>query len=98
MESKSYKSKMKQNNYTELLGFSFNNIYSKNDPPDVVDPTSVFFSGFFGTSYRKSVLFRPIVSTGLIVSPKKVVGCRGWIRYVEGCWRFPYLKIEKLPD
>ena len=25
---------------------------------------------------------------------KKVVGCRGGSRYVEGCWGFPYLKIE----
>ena len=29
------------------------------------------------------------------MSPKKVVGCRGGSRHVEGCWGFPYLKIEK---
>ena len=27
-------------------------------------------------------------STELIVSPKKVVGCRGRSRHVEGCWEF----------
>ena len=32
-------------------------------------------------------------STELIVSPKKVVGCRGGSRNVEGCWEFPYLKL-----
>ena len=21
--------------------------------------------------------------------------CRGWSRYVEGCWRFPYLEIKR---
>ena len=26
---------------------------------------------------------------------EKMVGCRGGSRYVEGCWRFPYLKIKK---
>ena len=31
MNPKSYQSKMKQNNSTELLGYSFNNIYSKDD-------------------------------------------------------------------
>ena len=30
-----------------------------------------------------------------IVSPKKVVGCRGGSRNVERCWGFPYLKTEK---
>ena len=29
-----------------------------------------------------------------LVSPKRVVGCRGGSRYVEGCWGFPYLKIQ----
>ena len=28
------------------------------------------------------------------MSPKRVVGCRGGSRYVEGCCGFPYLKIE----
>ena len=27
-----------------------------------------------------------------LVSPKRVVGCRGVSRYIEGCWGFPYLK------
>ena len=33
--------------------------------------------------------------TELIASPKKVVGCRGGSRNVEGCWGTPYLKIKK---
>ena len=37
-------------------------------------------------------------STELIVSPKKVVGCKGGSRYVEGFWGLPYLKIEKLAN
>ena len=36
-------------------------------------------------------------STELTVSSKKVVVCRGGSRYVERCWGFPYLKIQKLP-
>ena len=32
------------------------------------------------------------------MSPKKVVGCSGGSRHVEGCWGFPYLKIEKLAN
>ena len=31
-----------------------------------------------------------------IVSPRKVVGCRGGSPNVEGRWWFSYLKIEKL--
>ena len=30
-----------------------------------------------------------------LMSPKRVVGCRGRSRYVEGCWGFPFLKIKK---
>ena len=33
-------------------------------------------------------------STELIVSPKKVVGCRGGNQNREGCWWFPYLTIK----
>ena len=29
----------------ELLGYSFNNIYGKTDPPDPLDPNSRFFPG-----------------------------------------------------
>ena len=29
------------------------------------------------------------------MSPKRLVGCRGGSRYVEGCLGFPYLKIKK---
>ena len=36
--------------------------------------------------------------TELIVSTKKVVGCRGGSRNVEGCWGVHHLKIEKLPN
>ena len=46
MKSKSYYSKMKQNNSSEILSFSFNNnIYNKNDPPDSLDRKSGFFPG-----------------------------------------------------
>ena len=33
-EMKSISPKMTQNNHTELSGYSFNEIYSRNDPPD----------------------------------------------------------------
>ena len=39
---------MKQNNATELSGYSFDNIYNKNGPPDALDPKSVFFARFPG--------------------------------------------------
>ena len=29
---------------------------------------------------------------------KSTVWCRGGSRYVEGCWGFPYLRIQKLPS
>ena len=29
-----------------------------------------------------------------LVSPKRVVGCRGGRRYVEGWWGFPYVKMK----
>ena len=45
MNSESYQSKMKQNNSIELLSYSFNNIYNKNDPPDPLDPKPGFFAG-----------------------------------------------------
>ena len=47
MKANKYWSKMKQNNSTELLGFSFHNIYSKVAPPD---PKSGFFFDFLGFS------------------------------------------------
>ena len=50
-------------------------------------------SGVQAHSFPPSSLDRR--SAELIVSPKKVVGCRGGSRNVEGCWGFPYLKIEK---
>ena len=31
-----------------------------------------------------------------LVSPKRVIGCRGGSRQVEGCWGIPCLKIKKL--
>ena len=46
MKSKSYESEMKQNNSTELFGYSFNNIYNKNGPPDPLDPKPAFFPNF----------------------------------------------------
>ena len=51
---------MQQNNSTELLGYSFNNIYSKDAPPDPLDPKSVFFPIFLGFSIgNRSSLWRP---------------------------------------
>ena len=46
MKFKSYQSQMMQNNSTQLLGFSFNNIYSKDGPQTPPDPKSGFFSDF----------------------------------------------------
>ena len=37
---------MKQNNYSEFLGESLNDIYNENDPPDPLDPKSAIFRGF----------------------------------------------------
>ena len=34
-------------------------------------------------------------SIEFILSPKKLVGCRGGSRNADGCWGFPYLKIKK---
>ena len=55
MKPKSYWSKMKQNNSTELLGHAFNKIYNKNSPhphpTHAPDPRSGFspdFPGFAG--------------------------------------------------
>ena len=45
MNPKSYSSKIKQNNSTEVLGCSFNNLYNKNAPPDPLDPKSTIFPG-----------------------------------------------------
>ena len=36
---------MKQDNSTELLGYSFENIHNKNNPPEPLDPTSAIISG-----------------------------------------------------
>ena len=41
---------MKQNNSTELLGNSFDEIYNKNGPPDPPDPKYRFFPDFPGFS------------------------------------------------
>ena len=31
-----------------------------------------------------------------LVSPKRVVGCKGGSRYVEGCWGFPYSEMKSM--
>ena len=46
MKSKNYQSKMKQNNSTELLGYSSNHSYNKNGPPDPLDPNRQSFPDF----------------------------------------------------
>ena len=43
VKPKSDYTKMKQNNITELLGYSFHNIYNNADPPDPLDPKSTIF-------------------------------------------------------
>ena len=48
MKSKSYESKVKQNNYTELPGYSFNNIYNRNESSDPLDTKTAFVHGFSG--------------------------------------------------
>ena len=54
MNFKSYSSKMEQNTSTKLLGYSFHNIYNRNDPQNPLDPKSVFFPKvseiFYGAS------------------------------------------------
>ena len=37
-------------------------------------------------------------SAELMVSPKKVVGCKGGSRYVEGCWGFSNFKNFNFPN
>ena len=54
----------KQNDYTELLGHSFNHIYSKYDPPDPPVPKSGFF-------YRKAWL-------NIRLSNQRIVGLTFW--------------------
>ena len=49
---------MKQNNHTELCGYSFHNIYTKNGPTDPLDSKSVFFLGV--PSLSKGHLVREI--------------------------------------
>ena len=43
MNFKSYQSKIKHNNSTELLGYYFHNVHNKNGPPDPLDPKSAIF-------------------------------------------------------
>ena len=50
MKSKNYKPKTEQNNSTELFGNSLNNIYNKNDPPDLLDPQICLFLEYSGFS------------------------------------------------
>ena len=54
MKSKSYLSKMKQNNSKELSGLSFLNICNKNSTPDPLVSKSAICSGFSRIFYRKS--------------------------------------------
>ena len=42
--------KTKQSNYTEFFGYSFKNIYNRNDLPDPLDPKSSILTGFRGFS------------------------------------------------
>ena len=51
-------SKTKQNNSTEFLGYSFDDIYNKNGPPDPLDPRSGFFPGFLRFSTGTALFSR----------------------------------------
>ena len=60
---------MKQNNYTELLSFSFIKIHHKNAPPDLPDPPdpkSGFVPGFFKISHRSPIV--PVLESIEILS------------------------------
>ena len=66
VESKSYYSKMKQNNSTQLLGHSFFEICSKNGPQAPPDPKSSFFPDFLGFSSEN-------VSDNIFVKDRRIV-------------------------
>ena len=53
---------MKQKHSTELSGYSFNDIYNKNGPPDTPRPQIRIFAGFSGVSYGKPAFFRIPIS------------------------------------
>ena len=55
-ETKSYLSKMKQNNSTEFLDLSLNKIYNKNGPPDPPRTDIRICPGCSWIFYRKSIL------------------------------------------
>ena len=55
VKAKSYKSKMKQNNYTQRVGYSFRKTCSKNDPPP--RPKNRIFLGCPGFSVGHRILF-----------------------------------------
>ena len=74
MSPKSYLSKMKQNNSTELSGLSFRKIYNKNDPPDPPQTPNLDLSRI---PYRKSAFFRLIITSGLGLS---------WVMVPVGPW------------
>ena len=48
---------MKKNNSTELLGISFDNIYSKSGPPESLDPKTVSSPGFPRLSIENQFFF-----------------------------------------
>ena len=57
MKSKSYSSQMEQNNSTELLGDSFNNVYNGKDPPQTPRPQNCILFCFPGFSMGNRHLF-----------------------------------------
>ena len=55
MNFKSYQPRMKQNNSTELVGYSFHNTYSEKDPPDALESKPATFPGLSGIFCRKEI-------------------------------------------
>ena len=58
MKSKSYWSEMKQNNYAELLSYSFHNLYIKKWPARPSRPPNRIFPGCSTISWKKAAFFQ----------------------------------------
>ena len=70
---------MKQNNTTELLGNSFNEMYNKNVPPSPqtpTDPKSLLFPRFSRIFYGKSTFFSPCATFILIPCEIRPAQCQ----------------------
>ena len=81
MKSESYYSKMKQNNSTELVGYSFNHTYHKNDPKILKKRLNMFPMNFLWLSYDLQSIFYWFTNKWQESWP---IG-RGY-RWSEACW------------